>query len=251
MNREFWKDVETVIRKADIILMVIDSRLPKESINEEIKWRVERQGKKLVYVFNKIDLVGRKDLDELRKQYDDAFFVSGARNIGISGLKKGIFVITRRMGIELPHVGIVGYPNVGKSAIINALSHRAKAKVSSVAGTTRGVQWVKAGTLRIIDSPGVIPLGDKEQEIGVLGAKNPEMLRNPDSAALKVIQMFLEKDKRKLENYFGIKINDKSDEEILEMIGKKRGFLIKGGNVDIDRTVIQILRDWQKGKLRL
>jgi len=251
---EFWGLIGHVVRKADIILLVIDARMPDMSRNIEIEKIVEQEGKKLVYVFNKIDLVDRKQIQNIKKKFsgNEIFFVSGVNNIGMSKLKDGLFIIASRMGIELPHVGVVGYPNVGKSAIINALSKRAKTNVSSHAGTTRGIQWVKAGKIRIMDSPGVIPSrNNSEAEMGVLGARDPERLKNPDLAALEIIKILLEKNKKRLESFYNIKVNEESGEEIIEMIGKARGFMKKGGIVDENRTVISIIHDWQKGKIRV
>lgn len=251
----FWRVVEQVVRKADIILLIIDARMPELTRNETLERIINERGRKLVYVFNKIDLVKENDLKKLRLQYKDAFFVSGVNNIGLSKLKEGLFRIAKRIGIELPHIGVVGYPNVGKSAIINALAHRAKTQVSSIAGTTKGIQWVKVGKLRVIDSPGVIPFDERQEEkIGVMGAQNPEKLKNPDLAVINIIKMFLEKNKKALEDFYKIKINEEDKEDISDIIiriGKKRGFLVKGGEINENRTLIQILRDWQTGRLRL
>lgn len=249
---DFWGVIDTVVRKADIILLVVDARMPELTRNERLEQIINDKGRKLIYVFNKIDLVKQSDLKKLRLQYPEAFFVSGVRNIGLSKLKDGLFMAAKNMRIQLPHIGVVGYPNVGKSAIINALGHRAKTQVSSIAGTTKGIQWVKVGKLRVIDSPGVIPYDEKtEEKLGVIGAKNPEKLRNPDVAAVGIIKMFLEKNKKALEDFYKITINNEDNEQILEMIGKSRGFLKKGGIIDIDRTVISILRDWYSGKLKI
>jgi ribosome biogenesis GTPase A len=249
---DYWRVIDTVVRKGDIILLIVDARMPELTRNERLEQIIEERGRKLIIVFNKIDLVKQSDLKKLREQFPEAFFVSGVNNIGLSKLKEGLFRAAKKINIELPHIGVVGYPNVGKSAIINALGHRAKTQVSSVAGTTKGIQWVKIGKLRVIDSPGVIPYDERaEEKIGMIGAKNPEQLRNPDVAAINVIKMFLEKNKKALEDFYKIKINDEDNEQILEMIGKSRGFLKKGGIIDIDRTVISILRDWYHGRLKI
>jgi len=252
---EFWNVIKHVVRKADIVLLVIDARMPEISLNNDIEKIVDKEGKKLVYVFNKIDLVNREQIEQIKKNFQnkEMFLVSGVNNIGMSKLKDGLFIIASRLGIELPHIGVVGYPNVGKSAIINALSKRAKTQVSAHAGTTRGIQWVKAGKLRIMDSPGVIPYNKNDEvEIGIIGARDPERLKNPDLAVNEIIRMFLKKDKRGLERYYKIKVDDNdSNEEIISKIGKARGFMKKGGVVDENRTLINILREWQTGKLRL
>ncbi|MEK6854936.1 MAG: GTPase [Nanoarchaeota archaeon] len=246
----FWLTVKRVIREADIILLVLDSRMPVLSMNKEIEEKVELYGKKMFLVFNKIDLITEKQLNSLKQANEDAFFVSGIKNIGIKNMKKDLFIFAKRNGIKNIKLGVVGYPNVGKSSIINAISKRARAPISSVAGTTKGIQWVKAGKLKFLDSPGVIPFEDKNSKLGILGAKNPEKLKNSYQVAYKLIKMFLEEDKPALEKYYNLKFNDNAEEAFIS-IGKKRGFLSKGGIVDETKTAINIIRDWQKGKIRI
>jgi ribosome biogenesis GTPase A len=248
----YFESVRHVVIKADIVLLVIDARMPDMTRNVELEELVDRTGKNLVYVFNKCDLVSQGDLKKLKDKFSNAFFVSGVKNRGIANLRTGILIIARRMGIELPHVGVIGYPNVGKSAIINALAHGSRTKVSSVAGTTKGLQWVKVGKIRVIDSPGVIQYTEGEKKLGLMGAKNPEQMRDPDIVAGEIIEHCLKKNKASFEKYYGIKIAEgASTEEILIEIGKKRGFLAKGGIVDEKRTSINIIREWQTGKLKI
>jgi|SRR3989344_892233 len=248
----YFETVEHVITKADVVLLIVDARLPELAKNKELESLVTRRGKKLLIVFNKIDLVNVSDLAKLRKNFSNAFFVSGSKNIAISKLKTGIIIEAKRMRIEFPHVGVIGYPNVGKSAIINALAHGSRTKVSSVAGTTKGVQWVKVGKLRVIDSPGVITYDEDESWLGLIGAKNPEQMHDQEKVACNIINHALKKNKRALEVFYDIELpKEKTMDsyEILLEIGKKRGFLMKKGLVDEKRTSIQIIRDWQKGKL--
>lgn len=249
----YWEVVKNIVRKADVIVMVLDARMPELSRNSELENMVAKMNKKLFLAFNKIDLVSKEHFAFLKKRYQKAFFVSGPKNIGISRLRTAILIAAKREGIENPKVGVVGYPNVGKSAIINALAHRAKAKMSSVAGTTRGVQIVKAGNLHILDSPGVFPYGDDEIKLGILAAKNPEQVKNPELLACEIIKMFLESNMRALEDFYGIKLSEESWDayEIMLQIGQERKFLMKGGITDERRTALQIIRDWQNGKLRI
>ena len=130
------------------------------------------------------------------------------------------------------------------------MAKREKAKVSKRAGTTRGIQWIKAGSLLVLDSPGVIPFEDKEISLGVLGAKDPEKLRNVERAAFEIIKIFLDYNRKSLEDLYGIKIEGNDYSSIFEEIGRKKGFLLKGGIVDERRVAFLILKDWHKGKLR-
>ncbi len=244
----YWPVVKRVVKDSDILLLIADARLPELSVNKELEEMISKYRKKEVLVFTKRDLVSEKYLNFAMEKYKGALFVSGTQNIGIAKLKEHLMIMAKRMGIKEPKIGIVGYPNVGKSAIINALAKRASAKVTAKAGTTKGIQWIRAGGLMILDSPGVVPFDDKEAVLGVLGAKNPEKLRNAERVGLEIIKMFFNYDKKVLEDLYGIEIMD--SDNALEEIGKKKGLLLKGGVVDVQRAAMQVLRDWQKGRLK-
>lgn len=250
----FWTVVKNIVNKADIIIVVLDARTPELSRNHELEDMVTRAKKKLVFVFNKIDLVSKKHYNYLRKKYKGAFFVSGTQNIGMSKLRTNLMIIAKRDKIENPKIGVCGYPNVGKSAIINAIAHRAKAIVSATAGTTRGVQIIRAGSLHVLDSPGVFPYGEDEIKLGILAAKNPEQMKNPELVACRIIEFILESNRNALEHFYHIKLDEEAgwdSYEIMLQIGQERKMLMKGGITDEHRAAIQIIRDWQTGKLKL
>jgi len=247
----YFDTVKHVIEKADVILLIIDSRMPDLAMNKELDLLVAKKGKGLIYVFNKIDLLSFEDLNELKDKFSGAFFVSTTKKIGVEELTSGIYRLAHKRGIDLPHVGIVGYPNVGKSAIINAMAGRAKTNVSSVAGTTKGIQWIRAGKLRIIDSPGVITYEENEERLGFIGAKNPEQMKNPESVACEIIDHCIKKNKKAFEEFYGIKVETEDKYQVMLQVGSKRKFLLKKGEIDEKRTAIHIIRDWQKGILKI
>ncbi len=246
----FWPLVKKVIREADIVLVILDARMPELSMNKELEKMIRKYSKAFVYVFNKCDLITKDAFFDLKRKYPEGFFVSGIKSLGISNLKKNLLIMAKKLGIKEPQIGVVGYPNIGKSAIINALAHSAKAKVSNMAGTTRNIQWIKAGGLRILDSPGVIPMEDRESKLGLLSAKNPEKLKNPERVALEIIDNFIKRNKNALEEFYKTKVSDDPYDAIIE-IGKKRGLLVRGGRVDENRTYRQIIQDWNKGRLKI
>ncbi len=252
MGGGYWPIVEGVIRKSDILVLVIDARMPALSMHKTLEEKIERLGRHLIVACNKIDLISPEDLVQLKNEYPTWFFVAGIKNIGISDLRRHLLITAKRLKIEDPRIGIVGYPNAGKSAIINALAHRARTIVSPIAGTTKGVQWVKAGGLSILDSPGVIPMEDAEATLGIIAAKNPEKIKNPEVVAIRILTLFLNQHGEALKEHYKLKDDQiKQDPyEILLEIGKKRGYLGKGGIVDETKTSITIIREWQKGTLK-
>ncbi|MEM4259412.1 MAG: GTPase [Candidatus Pacearchaeota archaeon] len=245
--------VKNIIRKSDIVLVVIDARMPELSRNEQLERAITRMGKKFFLVLNKTDLISKEHFTFLKRKYPHGFFVAGPSNIGINRLRTAILIAAKKAGIENPKIGVVGYPNVGKSAIINALAHRAKARISPIAGTTRGVQIIRAGSLQILDSPGVFPYGDDELKLGILAAKNPEEIKNPELVACEIIKMFFASNLKGLEDFYGVKAKTGENDayEAMLEIGKARKFLLKGGIIDERRTALQIIMDWQRGKLRI
>lgn len=247
----FWPVVKYVIKQSDVVLLILDARMPELSENEELQRMIDYNHRMIIRVFNKIDLVSQKSLNELKSQFPDAYFVAGIKNIGISDLKRGLLILQKRMKITDMKVGVVGYPNVGKSAVINALAHRARAKVARHAGTTRGIQFIRVSDFMILDSPGVVPIEDNELKLGILGAKNPEKLKDPYKVVIALIKKFIQKDKTVLERYYSIVIPEGTEaDSVIELIARKKGFLQKGGVIDEERTMFQFLRDWQAGKLR-
>ncbi len=246
----FWPVVISLIRESDIIVLVGDVRMPELSRNKALEELISKFGKHLVIAFTKVDLVSEKYLRYVRGRLGDenVFFVSGTRNIGINNLKIHLLILAKRLKIKMPRIAIVGYPNIGKSAIINALVKRARAKVSAHAGTTRGIQWIKSSGFLLFDSPGVIPYDDGNIALGILGSKNPEKLNNVERVASEIVKMLISYNKNVLEEVYGIIILEYSN--ILEEIAKKKGFLLKGGVVDERRAALLILKDWQRGKLR-
>src|SRR3989338_2174139 len=130
----FWVHVKLVLREADILIEVLDARMIQASRNEEIEDKIRHLGKILLYVINKCDLVDVEALKQEKKGLSPSVFISSKDRLGTTILKKKI--------LELSHgepviVGVLGYPNVGKSSLINALAGRTAAKTSSESGYTK------------------------------------------------------------------------------------------------------------------
>lgn len=239
--------VLNVLRNADVVLMVVDARVPSVSRNSEIMRKCEKMGKELVIVFNKIDLVSGKILDELRGEYGGAFFVSATKKKGIGKLKIHLEELAERGERTSLRVGIVGYPNAGKSALINAMTG-AELKVKDVSGTTKKTAWIRMGNVRIMDSPGVIPAGDDKVALGLTASKDPHKMKNVESVAMSLLRM--DRVGENVRRFYGVDV-DLEDFELFEEIGRRKGFLLRGGVVDENRTAVRIVEDWQKGRVKV
>ncbi|MBI3334343.1 50S ribosome-binding GTPase [Candidatus Pacearchaeota archaeon] len=247
----YWPIVRDLLRNVDIVLLIADARMPDLSVNEELVEKANLSSKTLIVVFNKIDLLSEMQLKKLKNEYPDAYFVSGIKNLHVALLKRGLQILAKRMKLDAAKIGVVGYPNMGKSAVINALAHGRRAEVADLPGTTKGVQWIKVSNLLLLDSPGVIPFDDRNSKLSLLGAKSPDKLSNPDKAAKDILFMFLMKNKQALQDFYKLDAVSIDVDELFASIGRKRGHLRKGGVLDEQRTAVAIIRDWQKGKLRL
>jgi len=253
----FWRIVDRVIYESDILLEVIDARMPKLTRNKKVENKIRRKRKFLILVINKSDLITRKMRMNFLREFEseEVVFVSCKDRTGIFALKEMIFKLAkkRRYGNYIK-VGVIGYPNTGKSSVINVLiGFKEVAKTSPIAGLTRGVQWIRGkGNIMFLDTPGVIPLDEKDEaEQALMSVIDPDKLENPDLAAMKIIQLFLDNNRRSLEKFYGVKVETDDASEILLEIGRKKNFLWKGGKIDEGRTALMIIRDWQKGDLLL
>ena len=245
----YWKVIEDIINESDIVLEILDARMPELSRNEEIEKIVKSKNKKLILILSKSDLVPKKLVENKRRKFLKEHPCFSVSKYNVDKLRNYIFSISKNY--ESIKIGVVGYPNTGKSSIINALIRRKKAPISSRAGTTHGQQWIKfKENIMIIDSPGVIPLRENDEiRLALIGSRNPEKLKNLDLVAYKIVNLF--KYSNNLEKYYKIEFKNKSPEEIFEKIGRKKGYLKKGNEIDEKRIAINLVRDWQSGKLRL
>ncbi len=256
---DFWKILDNVIYQSDVLLEVADARMPDLTRNKKLENKIQRKRKTFILVLNKSDLITKKMRNDFLKNSRSkkvafVFFFSCKKRADIIALKKMISNFSR----NTPHwdkirVGVVGYPNTGKSSVINALTGRSAAKTSPIAGLTRGIQWIRGDdNLMFLDSPGVIPLDERDEaEQALMSVIDPSKLVNPVLAAMKIIQLFLDNNRKNLEKFYGVKIETDDTLEILLEIGKKRNFLCRGGKIDERRAALTIILDWQKGNLLL
>lgn len=147
-----------IIEDSDIILEILDARFIEETRNKEVEEILAKQKKKIIYVINKSDLVNKK----LRPEVYPFVFVSCTLRKGVKELRNLIkrqAKDVQKLGeIEKVNVGIIGYPNTGKSSLINLLIGKNSAKTAAEAGFTKGLQKLKLSPgILLIDSPGIIP----------------------------------------------------------------------------------------------
>ncbi len=249
MSQGFMKQIYTLINECDVILEVLDARFPEKTRNQAIENFIIRKKKKLILAINKADLsTNEKNEIEKKRLINEldarVVFVSAKEKNGINILKREIQIAKGKS--ETLTIGLLGYPNSGKSTLINSLGGTGKGKVrtSKRAGFTRGLQKIKISDgIYLIDAPGIIPHNERDEfELFLLGAKNANQLHDTETSALKLIKEI----KDKIEKKFNV---SGDEEEILEKIGEQKRFLASGGVVDTRKAARYLLEQYEKNEL--
>ena len=250
--------VREVIRISDVVLELLDARFVDETRHQAMEQLVLISGKKLIFVINKADLVDSVVLRQKIESLGLHPFVlfSCKTNQGRAALRQRIQIEVKRAGEghAKGHVGIIGYPNTGKSSLINLLVGRGSASRSPEAGHTRGIQKIRFNKdILILDTPGVFSERENSnvetkslEKHAKVGVRTYDKVKNPDF----IIAGLMRENPGVFEKYY--KIDAHGDAEILlEELGKKYALLLKGGATDLDRVARRVLKEWQFGKIKV
>lgn len=249
-RENFWKSVKRVIREADVLLLLLDARFVDESRNKEIEDKVRLLRKPLIYVIAKADLTEKEKLEAAKKTLRPSVFVSVKERSGRTRLKERIIIEAERVygNKERINIGVLGYPNVGKSSLINFMKGRHSAHTSSLSGYTKTTQVIKSDRrLYFIDTPGVIPYGEKDAVKHVsMSVIDFMKVRDPDLMVIELMRKY----PGKIEAHFCV-AESEDKEKTIEEIALRKNVLMKGGRPDVERMCRSILRDVQSGKIKL
>ncbi|MBS3170528.1 50S ribosome-binding GTPase [Candidatus Woesearchaeota archaeon] len=238
--KNFWGIVNKVLKHVDIIILVQDARFPEQTENIELEDKAE--GKPIIHVLNKSDLTDKKAIEKYKHKYKNCVYLSAKEHTGTSILLQKILEISQGKNSV---VGVFGYPNTGKSSIINALKGRKSAKTSPRAGYTKARQLIRINDkIFLMDTPGVLPYMDNDPtKLAMIGSIDLSKTKDPDLAAMQLIDL----KKNLICKYYGVK--ESSPERVLSEIAIKYKKLIKGGKPNMNETAKMLLKDWQKGKI--
>ncbi|KAF3985695.1 hypothetical protein FT663_05195 [Candidozyma haemuli var. vulneris] len=266
-SKRIWNELYKVIDSSDVVIHVLDARNPLgtrcESVEKYI--REECAHKHLIYVLNKCDLVptwvAAAWVKHLSKSYPTLAFHASIKN----SFGKGSLIQLLRQFSTLHSdrkqvsVGFIGYPNTGKSSIINTLRQKKVCQVAPIPGETKVWQYITLmKRIFLIDCPGIVPPSNRDTESDILfrGVVRVEHVSNPE----QYIPDMLEKCERKhLERTYEIKgwanyeedpsLLERASNEFIELIARKQGRLLKGGEPDESAVAKQVLNDFNRGKI--
>lgn len=254
------------LKLIDIVAEIVDARVPQSSRNPDLDDLV--LSKPRIIILNKSDMADpnktREWIDFYKKQNIFAISVDCKSGKGVNLFVPTIKNILKEKiekakirGINKSlKVMIVGVPNVGKSSFINRLSSGKKAKVEDRPGVTRGNQWFTISKdVELLDTPGVLWPKFEDMSVGeklaFTGAIKDQIM-DVEQLAVRLLEYLNENyranlvQRYKLENF---ELSEKSGAELLEIIGKKRGMLVSGGEIDTERVSIMLLDEFRSAKL--
>ncbi len=257
------------IKRVDLIIELVDARVPLASRNPDIDELAG--GKARILILNKADLADEKANEAWTRYFKQkGLSVMTTDSKKGTGLKKLLPVVReackdkiernkKRGMVNRPVRGMVaGIPNVGKSTLINSFVGKAITRTADRPGVTRGDQWIRLNdSLELLDTPGILwPKFDDEETgllLAMIGSINDEIL-NKEELAGELLKRLSVLDPKGLEDRYGLKVTEpiETDDQIdavLEAVGRKRGYLLKGGEVDKLKAAVNLLDEFRAGRL--
>ncbi len=256
--------IEENLRLIDVVVEILDARIPFSGRNPCFDDII--RSKPRLLVMNKADLADPERTQLWMKWYGERGLrvlpVSCATGAGIAGVVPAARSLVSERIEKDAEKGVsrslklmmVGIPNVGKSSLINRISKKASAKTGDRPGVTKGKQWIKAaGGAELLDTPGILPPKFEDQEaakrLAYTGAIKDEII-NTELLAYSLLEYLRDDYEKELCARYKLgDIAGLAGHEILELVAKKRGFVISGGELDTERAANVVLDELRGAKI--
>ncbi len=260
--------MKEMLPQIDMIIELLDSRIPQSSKNPEL-YKIANN-KPVLTILTKSSLADPASSERWKKYYSEknrhCLFIDSTTGSGLSSIQSAVNEVmaeklqrfeSKGMTGRKLRVMIAGIPNVGKSSLINRLCGGKKAKVEDRPGVTRDKQWISTNIgLELLDTPGVLWPKFEDQTVGenlaITGAIKDQIL-DTERIAVALCKRLKEKYPELLSARYKLGDTDiiasLGEYELFELIGKKRGFLISGGEINTERTSVMLLDEFRGGKI--
>ncbi|MGG7163683.1 ribosome biogenesis GTPase YlqF [Clostridium ihumii] len=258
------RQIKESLKLVDAVIEIRDARIVKSSANPDIEEICK--GKPRIILLNKSDLsedkVTKEWIKSLSNEYTKVLTVNCLNGNGLKNIKPALDQILKEKHDRLRNKGlvnivtrvmVVGIPNVGKSTFINKLAKNNIAKTGDRPGVTKSKQWIKTKIgIELMDTPGVLWPKFEDETVGLnlafTGAIKDEIM-DTEELALKLIERLQEYYPERLKERYKLTELSESALENMDNIGKKRGAVISGGNIDYNRVSTMLLDEFRGGKL--
>lgn len=259
--------IKESLSMVDAVTEILDARIPLSSRNPEIEQITA--GKPRIILLNKCDVADERITREWINYFESKGFtalpVDCRSGKGLGAYRPAVRKVLaekiksneqKGMAGKSLHVMVVGIPNTGKSSFINRMAGKNRAQVADRPGVTRHNQWFNIGNgIELLDTPGVLwpkfddpSVGDKLAFIGSV----KDTVLDSETMAVRLIDVLKKEYPNTLSQRYkinGIDFAETESFEILELLGKKRGMLISGGEIDTERASVTLLDEYRAGKL--
>lgn len=259
------RQIEKVLPLIDAVAEIADARIPVSSRNPELAGIVK--DKPRIILLNKCDMADKSATDrwisKFRSEGIIAIPMDCRSGRGIENFVKSVKTLLKDkldlydqkgMTGKPLRVMVVGIPNVGKSSFINRMSKITKAGVADRPGVTRGNQWFKIDErLELLDTPGVLWPKFEDERVGehlaFTGAVKDDVI-DKELLAVRLLECMMAGYPDRLKNRYKVNSDEYNDGyDLLQAIGKKRGMMMRGGDVDTERAATMLLDEYRGGKL--
>ena len=260
------RQIEADLKLVDAVCEIVDARIPISSRNPEID--AICAGKPRIVILNRMDLADSNATKEWIKYFKSIGIVAVATDCktqkGVANFQPAVRSVLKEKieknaakGMNKPlRIMIVGVPNVGKSTFINQISGRKGAKAENRPGVTRGKQWVTVDTsLLLLDTPGLLWPKFEDPKVGMMlaytGAVKEDVI-DIEELSFMLAELLWKYYPEALRDRYGIdEPADTPGYALVEAMGRKRGYLLARGEINVERMAKVLLDEYRAGKLGL